>query len=127
MSAALLAVAISEIPLQIDKYFLYQEQDARFGAVAGINVSIATFCLIALYAMWILKSVANPIRRSSGRLVYGGVLPLYVLMIAASALYAINPLLTICDVSVVLQAYMFYFYIANRVGGRTISNSYWAC
>ncbi len=115
LERALLAIAISEIPLQIDKYVWFQPEHAQYGAVAGLNVSIATFCLIALYALWIIKSVAHPVGRNAGRLVFGGALPLYVFTVCVSALYAINPLLSLFDLGIVLQAYMLYFYITNRL------------
>jgi hypothetical protein len=51
----LLLGGIFEIPLGIEKYFAYSVKDAELGAVAGFNVSIAMFCFVALYAIWVFR------------------------------------------------------------------------
>ncbi len=125
LERALLAIAILEIPLQIDKYFMYQPDDAKFGAIGGFNVSLATLCLVPLYSMWIVKAVTNPIRSRDERgFVWGGVLPIYVLMIGVSACYALDPMLTLFDLWNVIQAYMLYVYLANRIQARPILSLY---
>lgn len=111
----ILAIAITEIPLQVDKYYFYQPEHAQYGALGGINFSVATICLIALYALWVVKGVADPVRRDTKRLVWGGPLPLYLLALGASSLYAQNSLLSLSEFVVAFQAYMFYFYVANRL------------
>ena len=66
----LLGVGILEIPLQIDKYFMFHERDANLGAVGGINVSVTTLCLIALYLLWtcLLYTSPSPRDRQKSRM-----------------------------------------------------------
>lgn len=113
----LLGVGILEIPLQIDKYFMFHERDANLGAVGGINVSVTTLCLIALYLLWtIWPSRAN--RKVRGELVYGLPMVFYIGIVGISIFAAQIKMLSVFDVILLLQSYALFFYIANRVRTR---------
>lgn len=110
----LLAAGIFEVPLQFDKYFGFQETHANLGAVAGINVSVTTLSLIGLYAIWMLSSA---IRKGVARqpLILGIPMLVYIILMAISGFRATNSFLTLCDLAVVAQAYLLFFYLANRI------------
>lgn len=107
-------VGIVEIPLQIDKYFMYHEADAALGAVAGINVSFTTLALILLYGLWIMQ-IAQSEARLRLRLIMGVPMLFYIGTVVLSSLSATLPMLSYFDVSLLLQAYGLFFFIANRV------------
>lgn len=109
----LLGVAILEIPLGIDKYFLYQEDHGNLGAVAGFTVSLFTFCLAALYGLWVWGVVRRDIWPQSTLL--GVPQVLYLGTVALSILSAQVAHLAYCDLFLLLQAYALFFYLANRL------------
>lgn len=113
---ACLAVGIFEIPLQIDKYFMFHEPDAMLGAVGGINVSITTLMLAALYTMWMVQWSVH--RTTTGRLILGVPMLCYLCSVLLSSLSSTLPWLSIFDFVLLAQAYLLFFYIANRVRTR---------
>src|SRR5689334_19620737 len=48
----MLAIIAVEIPIQLDKYFFFQEPMANLGSIGGLNISVTTICLCVLYALW---------------------------------------------------------------------------
>ncbi len=115
----LLAAGIIEIPLQIDKYFMFHETDADLGAVGGINVSITTLSLIALYVLWIAQ-VLGGAAGSMRKLIIGWPMVFYIGVVCLSTFASSNKLLVFFDIVLLVQAYLLFFYIANRV--RTLPN-----
>ncbi|MGE0757929.1 MAG: O-antigen ligase family protein [Pirellulaceae bacterium] len=112
-----LALGIFEIPLQIDKYFLFHERDAQLGAVGGINVSITTCCLVVVYIAWFAEAAVQRLRVRAPVIV-GVPMVAYLATVLLSCLVAMLPLLAVCDLVVLLQAYALFFYVANRVQAR---------
>ena len=117
LERGLLAVGIFEIPVQIDKYFLFREEDAALGALGGLNVSLCTVCLILLYGVWLAKSAVLRTRQPR-KLWLGMPMLAYVVMVALSLLSADVPLLGVFDLWLVMQAYLLFFYVANRISSR---------
>lgn len=110
---AALALGIYEIPLQFDKYFFFREEDAVLGSIGGVNFSITTLSLIFLYFSWFASSaVLREPRRWP--LVFGVPMLAYMAANALSLLVAGSPTLTLFDLSLLLQAYLLFFYLANR-------------
>ena len=71
-----LAVGIIEIPLGIDKYLKYDEENAAWGALGGFTVSVTTFCLVFLYLRWMFSVVRRELQPKPimfGHLSSGGV------------------------------------------------------
>lgn len=109
-----LLVGITEIPLQVDKYFMWHDADAAMGAVGGFNVSLTTLALVALYLIWIFdRSLKRP--RLLLPPLIGIPMVVYVATVMLSVLSASVPMLAYFDLWNVLQAYLLFFYIANRV------------
>lgn len=113
----ILAVGILEIPLQIDKYFMFHEPDAALGAVGGINISMTTVALLMLYPLWLLQIVDQPLRTIRTRVV-GLPLLFYIGTVVLSVFAAEVTMLAVFDVVLLTQAYLLFFYIANRIRTR---------
>lgn len=109
----LLAIAIVEIPLQIDSYLMHHMRDAEQGAVAGINVSIASICLMILFAMWITERTLDAKSRAQP-LVWGVPLLVYLTTVVLSVLSAPVWLLGFFDIALLGQSFLLFFYLANR-------------
>ena len=114
---AFLFVGILEIPLQLDKYFLYSDPDAALGAVAGINVSVTTFCLVCLYILWAVWPSSND-RKVRGDWVVGLPMIFYIGIVGLSTFAAQTKLLSLFDFVLLAQSFALFFYIANRVRTR---------
>lgn len=112
-----LLFGIVEIPLQVDKYLAYQEEDAALGAVAGLNVSSTTLALIILYGIWLLDFGTHRPRLSM-RPLFGIPMLVYLASILLSFLSASVKFLTLCDFFLLSQAYLLFFFLANRLQTR---------
>ncbi|MCU0718688.1 MAG: O-antigen ligase family protein [Pirellula sp.] len=112
-----LLLGIAEIPLQIDKYIGYREADAALGAVAGLNVSSTTLALVILYGIWLLDFGTHRPRLSM-RPLFGIPMLVYLASVLLSSLSAPVKFLTLCDCFLLMQAYLLFFYLANRLQTR---------
>lgn len=113
-----LLVGIVEIPLQLDKYFMFHEHDASLGAVGGLNVSLTTLAIAILYWLW-LGGAAIQRQGFHLRFNFGVPMLIYILAVAVSTASASVPMLSIFDVFLLAQAYLLFFYLANRVQHRS--------
>jgi O-antigen ligase len=113
-----LAVGIVEIPLGIDKYFLYAEEHAQWGALGGFNFSLTTLSLIYLYLRWAGRIIGRELPHP--KVMFGLPQLVYLAVVALSVLAAQVRLLAMFDLFLLLQAYALFFYIANR--SRTIDD-----
>lgn len=111
---ALLALAIWEIPLQLDKYLLFRQDDSELGALAGINFSVTTCCLAALYLLWLFQASVHR-SRTSHQVILGIPMLAYMAFVGLSSVAASVPILAIFDLLMIVQAYGLFFYIANRI------------
>jgi O-antigen ligase len=112
-----LGVGIFEIPLQFDTYFGHLEEDVSLGALGGLNISITTLALIALYGLWIADASLHR-RRSVLRPLFGIPMLLYLAINLLSVAVAAVPILSFFDLALLVQSYALFFYIANRVQTR---------
>lgn len=113
-----LLCGIVEIPVQLDKYFMFHERDADLGAVGGFNVSITSVCLAFLYVSWFAQSSVSRNQETPHKPIIGIPMLAYLITIAFSALAAQLPMLSAFDLFLTLQAYALFFYIANRIRTR---------
>lgn len=113
----LLVVLILEIPIQVDKSYLYNEKAASFSALGGFNISLTTVCLVILYALWLAELLAKPqSARGDGSLVRLSRAPfIYVGVVALSMLTASDTMLALFEVNLLLQALLIFIYVAYRV------------
>lgn len=107
-----IAVGMPEITILADKYFFYRQDDAALGAVGGFNVSPAFLCMCYLYLVWMLNPTSHP---ASKRFIFGIPNLVYLATVALSVVAAQVPILAMCDLFLLTQAYAFFFYFANRI------------
>ena len=116
---ALMAVGVFEIPLQIDKYYMFHSADADLGAVAGINISVTTVAFALLYVFWLIDIAVRygQAQRigSAQKLVIGLPMLFYIGTVVLSLTVAKVKLLALFDVALLIQAYFVFYYLANRV------------
>ncbi len=110
----LLAVILFEIPLQLDTLLLYSDWDGELGAIAGLNVSIATFAIAMLYVIWLLQWALGD-ARSTRDSVIGLPMLFYIGTVVISIFAAKESFLAVCDVWLLAQAYLVFAFIANRI------------
>lgn len=111
---AVLFGGIVEIPLQIDKYYMLQEEDSLLGSIGGLNLSVTTLALIVLYAIWFADLCLHR-RTTNDKLTFGIPMLIYLAINLLSFLVASKPILSFFDFAIIAQAYLLFFYIANRI------------
>lgn len=106
----LLGIVVVELPLQIDKYFIHDLDQALTGALSGFIVSISTFCLILLYAQWLPRLViqSRPLRGNFA-------LTIYTAIVTASTIWALQPSLALYETFLLGQSFLLFVYIINTV------------
>jgi O-antigen ligase len=106
----LLGIVVVELPLQIDKYFFHDFDQALTGALSGFIVSISTFCLILLYAQWLPRLVieSRPLRGNFA-------LTIYTAIVTASTIWALQPSLALYESFLLGQSFLLFVYIVNTV------------
>ncbi len=113
----LLAIIIIEIPFQLDIYLDYHRDMAEMGAVGGLNFSITTLCLCALFFLISPRAVqkASP-SRSNRRLCPAAIC--YFGIVCLSILVARDFTLAMFEIGMLLQAFLLYVYIVKAVRTR---------
>ena len=102
IKGGLLVGAIVDIALQVDKNFLFHEEEASFGSIGGLNVSLTTICLIALYAIWLMEAAQSKARPKTLPML-GLPAVLYLLAIGLSMFAAQNRLLSLFELNLLIQ------------------------
>lgn len=114
----LLIVILLEIPIQLDQSFFYNDQAAEFSAIGGFNVSVTTFCIIALYAIWLLEALSRKgesVHVAGWPMVFGTG---FVLITIASMFYARDFMLAAFGVNLEVQAFLLFIYLAFQLRTR---------
>ena len=115
----LLGIVIFELPLQIDTFLMYREQNGELGAIGGVSVSVGLIAMIPIYVLWLIQKfdvASKPIKNK----VYGWPMLAYMAAGVVAILAADVKALAVFDLIITFQAYLLFFYIANRV--RTTSD-----
>jgi O-antigen ligase len=114
----LLGVILLELPIQLDVYLGSPDQSEALGAIEGINVSVTTVCLAALYALWSPRWFARPQELLATVSRISPAAMLYPLAVASSFLVARDGRLVLCEFVVLIQAMLLYVYVAAWVKTR---------
>jgi O-antigen ligase len=110
----LLAVILLDLPLQLDVNFGYKTAAADLGAFGGLNISITTVALVALFAGQLLRwLLGRPMARGLG--ISSWPLAVYVATVCVSVLFAGDKVLAIYWVLVLLQTLAVFVYLARTV------------
>jgi putative inorganic carbon (HCO3(-)) transporter len=114
----LLGIMVFEIPIQVDTYLFFDEKWAQYGAIGGINLSITTVCLVALYLLWMIEHTVAAGYPWRERLRFSVPLTAYLAIATISVMFSENRQLAINAVALLLQAYLIFFFISNRIRSR---------
>lgn len=112
---ALLAVILLDLVLQWDVNLGYRSSAAEIGAEGGLNVSLTSFALAGLYALWAVER-SRP-RSGAPPLLLKAALPLvtYVAISAVSIAAARDPVLGGYQLALLLQTLLLFVYLASTV------------
>ena len=111
----LLAIAVLDIPLQIDTNLNHLEGPTELGGLGGFNVSLTTIALVGLYAGWLIEVVTR--RESPSSSSFRPVLPLslYLAFAILSVVTAYDPGLAVRELFLLLQMFLLFVYVVGRV------------
>lgn len=113
----LLAVVAFDLPLQWGKYLHWNTALAGVGEIPGFQITLTTFALAGLYALWIFDRQ----RRVSTRPRLRPALPLilYVAINAASLFVATSRSLAAYQLEMLAQTLLLFIYVISTVRTRT--------
>ena len=106
----LLGIVVVELPLQVDKYFYHNLDEARTGAFSGFNISLTTICLVLLYVQWLPRLLVE-----SRKIRTNMALTAYVVIVALSTTWAMSPHLAFFELFLLLQSFLLFIYVVNTV------------
>ena len=112
------ALLLIDIPFGIDVNLLYREAEGRLGAVGGLNISLTTLYLLALYFLWLLQSLARSAPSPKMYLRQSWPLLLYLGFLGLSVPGALDKQLSIFELALLVQMLLLYIYFSNRVQSR---------
>ncbi len=114
----LLTVIVLDIPFQWGIHLNYDSIAGNRGAIGGLGISVTTIALTALYALWLADVLAN--RRADYRAWLRPALPLaaYVALAALSIVVARDAGFALNEVSLLVQTFLLYIYVASTVRTR---------
>jgi putative inorganic carbon (hco3(-)) transporter len=115
----LLALVILDIPFQWDVNLWYQFDAAELGALGGLNISLTTLALGALYALWTAEWLAGADDFARPRIRAALPLLVYVGFNVASVVVARNTALAWFEVALLAQTLLVFVYVASRVRTRS--------
>jgi O-antigen ligase len=121
LQKSLLAVVLLNISWQIQKHFFLREDAADLGSLGGLQVSLTTIGLAGLYAAWLIDcAIRSKAHGRERRHPSGATLPaaLFLLFCSVSLLVASDTTLGIFEVVNVLERFLLYLYIVNKVSSR---------
>jgi O-antigen ligase len=107
------AVLVFDIVLQFDTNFFYREDPAELGSLGGLNISITTFALAALYVGWLVDVLAA--KSTPQTLRFSWSLFTYVALVLLSVMVARDHELAIFELALLVQMALVFFFIANFV------------
>src|ERR1019366_5179482 len=121
LQRSLLAVVVLNISWQIQKHFFLREDLANLGSLGGLQVSLTNVALVGLYVAWLIESVTHCGSSESEKRQSGPVtLPaaLFLSFCALSLLVAGDATLGVFEVVSILERFLLYIYIVNKVSSR---------
>jgi O-antigen ligase len=115
----LLAVVLLDVPLQVGRFFAYQDGPANLGAIGGVELSLTTVAIICLWAMRLVEA-PRPDASSRWRAAKPVALPLvlYVAVVAISAAFAGDVALSFFEIVMLVQTLAVFLYIATSLADR---------
>jgi hypothetical protein len=118
LQRVLLAIAILEIPLQVDIYIGNDPAWFDRGAVSGFNLSVTTFVLVVLYALWAAEAGERH-RRADPTGPAAAPTAVYFALVVGSVLVAGEAALALSEVVILAQAILLFWYILHHIRTRS--------
>lgn len=115
---ALLALIILDIPFHCDKSFGYGSGLAELNTLTGWQISVTTFCLVALYGLWLMNGGDATRSENTPRPRASRWLGLYLAAVCCSVLVASYRGLAMYEVWILVQTFLLYLYIVKRIRTR---------
>ncbi len=115
----LIAGTLIDLPLQFDINLGWNNTYGLLGTQAGFNISLTTFFVAALYLLWVLELIIT--RKQTQRapsLRSGWPIMFYLAAVAASGLFAPNPLFTLYELAILVQTFLLFIYLAGTLRTR---------
>lgn len=119
LQRCLIAAIIFDVPFHCDVHLAYDDFYASLNAIGGLQVSITSFAIFALYCMWFVELLLGRFwtRCSSSAKVSGWAI-MYVCVSILSVLYAANRNLATFEVVLLVQTLLVYVFIVKRTRTR---------
>jgi O-antigen ligase len=114
----LLAVVMLDIPFQWDVNLRYSTSAEGLGALGGINVSVTTFAIAGLYALWSSQLLVSATSTTKPRVRSAGPLLAYIGFSALSVVVARNHALAGYELLLLMQTFLLFVYLASTVRTR---------
>lgn len=113
-----LAAIVLDTTVQLDLYAGYRSDVGELGALGGFNVSLTTFALAVLYALWLAEALARP--RSAARPRWGAAWAgaAYVAAVAFAAPFALDPVLAGFELWLLAQMLLLFVVLTAAAPGR---------
>ncbi len=109
---------VFDVPFSIGHHFGYNLDAASLGSLGGLDISITTLAIPALYAIWAGTSLARHGNGTRPWLRPAIPLVIYVAFATLSIRQASMPSLSIFEIFMLIQSVMIFIYIASTVRSR---------
>jgi len=111
----LLAIVILDIPFHLDISLGHDEYFSGLNAITGFELSLMTFCLVALYLLWLVEAVANKFATKQRLCPLGWPPLLYVIVAGTSFGIATNKSLAAYELWLLLQIFLLFVYVVKHM------------
>lgn len=118
LQRALLAIIVLDIPFHCDIHYRYDQHFADLNALGGLQLSLTTFCVVGLYALWFAESAIRRFTVSSSGTRINRWLILYLFAAMLSARVAPRGDLAFFELVILVQTFLIYLYVIKRVRTR---------
>jgi O-antigen ligase len=118
LTRALLALVILDIPFHCDIHLGYNDEMAELNALGGLSISVTTFCLAALYALWLVKAALGVSPGFRPRPRVSPWLIVYLVAVCCSVFVASHLDLAAYEIFMLVQTFLIYVYIVKTLGRR---------
>ncbi len=112
------ALVLLDIPFRIATHLNYQTDLAAIGALGGLELSVTTLGLVALYLLWFADLLVKPARATGTTLKLSLPAIVYVALASLSIIVAPDPGLAFAEVFLLVELLLVYIYIVGTVRTR---------
>jgi O-antigen ligase len=114
----LLAILLLDIPLKTGAHFMNHEDLVSHGGVSGLEISLTTGAIVALYALWFAHWVVDREVQKNFSLRTSLPLGLFLLFECVSTVVARTPTFSAFEIFLTAEMFFLYVYLANWIKTR---------